>query len=65
MDNSDSTILEQIVKRVVASLEHDELFTGDLVQQIARILGSDAIADQAMIVRILEGESFEDPRPRD
>ena len=65
LDRSDLTILEQIAKRVVASLEHDDQFSGDLVREITRLFESGDVANQAKVLKILEGDPSEDPQPRD
>ena len=56
-------IFEEIGEEVIQRLNRDELFSEDLVQQIAELFESGGIEDQAKVLEVLQGESSENSQP--
>ncbi len=56
-------IFEEIGEAVIQRLNRDELFSEDLVQQIAELFESGSIEDHAKVLEVLQGESGENSQP--
>lgn len=62
MDKLKPPIFEDIANELLDSLKHDDLFTPDLVQQIANLFASGDIAVPVEVLKTLDGELSENPQ---